>query len=152
MTAPDDRQQRLDAWLALTDPAADFAGTVILPMLTGSMVPAVPVGADLEIVAARRGRFGAGDVVVFERDGRLVAHRLLLALGFGPGALYLEKGDWNATGGLVRRRQVRGVVTGWRPRGAGAAAPVAVPRSRRAAARSLLHLLTSLARKTLRRG
>ena len=53
-------------------------------------------------------------VVVFERGGKLVAHRLLFALGFGPGTLYLEKGDWNATGGLVRRREVRGVVTGWR--------------------------------------
>ena len=144
MTGPDDRQQLLDAWLALADPAADFPGTVILPMLTGSMAPAIPVGARLVIAAARRRPFGAGHVVVFERGGKLVAHRLLFALGFGPGTLYLEKGDWNATAGLVRRRQVRGVVTGWRKAQSPDSPLVAVPRSRRAAALSLLRSIKAL--------
>ncbi len=144
VTGPDDRQQLFDAWLTLTDPAADFPGTVSLPMLTGSMAPAIPVGSRLVIAAARRRPFGVGDVVVFERDGKLVAHRLLFALGFGPGALYLEKGDWNATGGLVRRREVRGVVTGWRSAQAPEASPVAVPRSRRAAALSFLRSIKAL--------
>ena len=146
VTGADDRRQMFDAWLALTDPAADFPGTVSLPMLTGSMAPAIPVGASLVIAAARRRRFGVGDVIVFERDGRLVAHRLLFALGIGPGALYLEKGDWNARGGFVRRRDVRGVVTGWRPAQAPEASPVAVPRSRRAAVLNLLRLFKALLR------
>ena len=152
MTAQDDRGRLFDAWLALADPAADFAGTVSLPMLTGSMAPAVPVGARLVIAAAGRRRFGWGDVVVFAQGDRLVAHRLLLGLGFGAGALYLEKGDCNATGGFVRRRDVRGVVVGWLPATAGAGATVAVPRSRRAAVRSLLHWITNRARALLGRG
>jgi len=144
VTATDDRIRRFDAWLALSRPGADFAGTVSLPMLTGSMAPAVPRGARLQIASARRHPFGVGDVVVFERQGRLVAHRLLFALGFGPGTLYLEKGDWNATGGLIRRRDVRGVVVGWLPADDAAGTPVAVPGSRRAAAISFLRSFQAL--------
>ena len=152
MTEQDERRRLLDAWLALTDPAADFPGTVSLPMLTGSMAPVIPVGARLQIAAARRRAFGVGSVVVFSRGDKLVAHRLLFALGFGPGALYLEKGDWNATGGRIRRREVRGVVIGWLAAGAGDAPQlVPVPRSRRAAIRSFLRSIRILARGLLGR-
>ena len=137
MTDPQDRRRDFDAWLALAAPGADFPGTVSLPMLTGSMAPLIPVGARLEIVAARRRNFGVGDVVVFERATRLVAHRLVFSLGFGRDTLYLEKGDRNLGLGLVRRHDVRGVVTGWRPGAEPGAAVVPVPRSRRAALRSL---------------
>ena len=152
MTGQDDRQRLLDAWVALTDPAADFPGTVSLPMLTGSMAPVIPVGARLQIAAARRRAFGVGSVVVFVRGEKLVAHRLLFALGFGPDALYLEKGDWNATGGLIRRREVRGVVTGWLAAGTTDPAHlVPVPRSRSAAIRSFLRSLRILVRGLLGR-
>ena len=44
------------------------------------------------------------------RDGRLVAHRVLLAFGWGSGAWLLEKGDRNVGAGWIRRRDVRGLV------------------------------------------
>jgi len=137
VTGTDERQQRLDAWLALQDPDPDFAGTVVLPMLTGSMAPRIPVGARLLIAAARRTPFGVGHVVVFVRGDKLVAHRLILALGRGPDARFVEKGDWNPAAGLVRRRDIRGVVTGYIPAGPADAAPIAVGRSRAAAWASL---------------
>ncbi|MBE0565419.1 MAG: hypothetical protein IH621_05650 [Krumholzibacteria bacterium] len=146
MTAGDDREQILDAWLALSAPGGDFPGTVSLPLLTGSMAPAIPVGARLLIASAQRRSFGPGDVVVFARDGKLIAHRLLFALGTGSGTLYLEKGDWNPRGGLIRRRDVRGVVTGWYAPGGDGRSAVAVPRSRRAAALSVLRALKTLLR------
>jgi hypothetical protein len=136
VVAADDRLRDFDAWVALTDPGADFDGEVGLPMLTGSMAPSIPVGARLRIVAARRRTFGVGDVVVFRRAERLVAHRLVLALSFGRRALYLEKGDRNAGVGTVRRDEIKGVVTGWHPADT-PAAPVALRRSRLAALRSL---------------
>lgn len=147
VTDQDERRRLLDAWLALTDPAADYPGTVSLPMLTGSMAPVIPVGARLQIAAARRRAFGVGSVVVFSRGDKLVAHRLLFGLGIGPGALYLEKGDWNAKGGLIRRREVRGVVIGWLANGTPETPHlVPVPRSRSAAIRSFLRSIRILAR------
>ena len=137
MTDPTDRRRDFAAWAVLAEPDADFPGTITLPMLSGSMAPLIPVGARLEIMAARHRNFGVGDVVVFERAARLVAHRLVLSLGFGRDTLYLEKGDRNVGLGLVRRHEVRGVVTGWRPAAAPEADAVPLPRSRRAALRSL---------------
>lgn len=106
---PEERQRLRDAWWTLTG-REDFAGTLHLPMLTGSMAPAIPVGSELHIVAPAQRPFGNGDVVVFQRDEKLVAHRLVLCLGTGPGALCYEKGDLNADGGWIRRRDVLGVV------------------------------------------
>ena len=138
MAAAEDRKQLFDAWHALFDPLGDFDGTVRLPMLSGSMAPLIPVGAQMEIASARQRAFGVGDVVVFARDGRLVAHQLVFALGFGRHVLYLERGDRNEAAGIVRRRDVCGVVTGWRPDGGGDEEFVAVTRSRGRALRSLL--------------
>ncbi|MCP4573768.1 MAG: hypothetical protein GY838_15525 [bacterium] len=104
-----ERQKLLDAWWKLTG-REDFPGTVHLPMLTGSMAPSIPVGSELAIVSPRSRNYGIGDVVVFLRDERLVAHRLLLCLGTGPRALCYEKGDFNIDGGWLRRADVLGVV------------------------------------------
>lgn len=105
-----DKQKRLDAWLALTGPAEGFTEPVRLPMLTGSMAPRIPLDAELLIAPVRDHPWSTGDVVVFWRDSRLVAHRVLLVVGWGPGALVLEKGDRNLEAGWIRRRDVRGVV------------------------------------------
>ena len=105
-----DKQQILEAWLALTGPADEFSEPVHLPMLTGSMAPRIPLDAELLIAPVRDRPWSTGDVVVFWRDAKLVAHRVLLILGWGPGALVLEKGDRNLEAGWIRRRDVRGVV------------------------------------------
>ncbi len=120
-----ERQKLLAAWWKLTG-REDFPGTVSLPMLTGSMAPSIPVGSELAIVSAHRRSCGVGDVVIFLRSDRLVAHRLLLCLGTGPRALCYEKGDFNADGGWIRRTDVLGVVVDRTPpAGVPAPAPLA---------------------------
>ena len=105
-----DKQKLLDAWLALTGPRENFTDPVRLPMLSGSMAPRIPLDAELLIAPASNRAWSSGDVVVFWRSDRLVAHRVLLILGWGPGAVVVEKGDRNLGAGWIRRRDVRGVV------------------------------------------
>jgi hypothetical protein len=107
------QEKRLDAWLALTGQIAAPAGPVDLPLLTGSMVPAIPVGATLRIAAATGADCQPGDVAVFLAEERLLAHRVLLVLQAGPWHWLLEKGDANALGQWRRADTVRGRVLGF---------------------------------------
>jgi hypothetical protein len=145
-----DKQQLLDAWLALTGPEEDFTRPVRLPMLTGSMAPRIPLDAELLIAPARGHAWSSGDVVVFWRDSRLVAHRVLLVLGRGPGALVLEKGDRNRSAAWIRRRDVRGVVVDRTPLYPD---QLCLPLKERGAVRqSVLYSLRLIARRLLGRG
>jgi len=146
---PDERDRELlfDAWLALNSPDTDFCETVRLPMLTGSMMPALPVGSHLVIASPRRTPVGVGSIVVFQRGERLIAHRLLVVLVFGRSALYLEKGDLNREGSWIKREDIRGVVVGQCPPDDALGPVTPVARSRSAALRSALHGI----RQTLRR-
>lgn len=121
-----ERQKLQGAWWKLTT-REEFPGTVTLPMLTGSMAPAIPAGSDLDIASVRGRSCGIGDVVVFLRGNRLVAHRLLLCLGSGPRALCYEKGDLNAGGGWVRHEDILGVVVGRTPPQGADPPPLAPP-------------------------
>lgn len=128
---------RFDAWLALTGQAA-ADGPLRLPMLSGSMSPALPVGCVLEIVPADGAGARTGDVVVLERAGRLVAHRVLLRAGRGRRGWVLEMGDANRRAHWRPAREVVGRVQGARAAD-GAALPD--PRSRGRALRGLLRHL-----------
>jgi hypothetical protein len=89
---PDVLAAQFDAWLALTGQARAAGGNVRLPMLSGSMYPALPRGCTLVIEPlANGGTATSGQVAVLARDGRLVAHRVLLRMG----ARVLEMGDAN---------------------------------------------------------
>lgn len=110
MPSPPDNAKLLDGWLALTGSPDLFTDPVRLPMFTGSMAPRIPIGCELVIAPADRRPWGRGDVVVFLRDELLIAHRVLLILGRGPGSWLLEKGDRNVGAGWIRRREVRGLV------------------------------------------
>jgi len=105
-----DRECRLDAWLALTGNGPAPTGTVHLPMLSGSMAPAIPIEATLVITPASARDCRIGDVVVFTEQERLVAHRILLVLGFGDRRWFLEKGDANLKGRWARGKHVCGIV------------------------------------------
>jgi hypothetical protein len=107
------QEARLDAWLALTGQIAAPDRPVILPLLSGSMVPAIPVGALLDIVVAPDSPCRAGDIAIFRDGERLVAHRVLLVLRTGPWNWLLEKGDANALGRWRRGGEVRGRVVGF---------------------------------------
>ena len=52
MPSSPDNQKLLDAWLALTGPDVELTEPVRLPMLTGSMAPRIPIGAELVIAPA----------------------------------------------------------------------------------------------------
>ena len=105
-----DREERLDAWLALTGQTPAPPGPVRLPMLTGSMLPDIPVGAVLEVEKASGDHCRPGDVVVYRLDNRLVAHRILWRLALGGRRLFFEKGDTNERGGWIRGAQICGLV------------------------------------------
>jgi len=108
-----EQEARLDAWLALTGQVPAPAAPVELPLLTGSMVPAIPVGASLRITMSPTAPCRVGDVIVFLQDNRLIAHRILLVLRAGPWSWLLEKGDANPLGRWRRDADVRGRVVGF---------------------------------------
>lgn len=115
-------EARFDAWLALAGGGAAGggvgAGPLRLPMLSGSMHPALPRGCTLLIEPRAASRDGGapspqpGDVVVFARDGRLVAHRVLKRARRGGAPWLLEMGDANRRGDWRPLAEAVGVVVG----------------------------------------
>lgn len=91
-----------------------IAGTadapVRLPLLSGSMSPALLPGDILTVRPARGRDVRVGDVTVFLRDGRATAHRILFALRLGARALLLEMGDANRFPSTLSQNAVLGVV------------------------------------------
>ncbi len=106
-----DREERLDAWLALTGRTTAPQAPVRLPMLSGSMRPAIPVGAFLEVEPATGERCRPGDIVVYRAGDKLVAHRILWRISLGGRRLFFEKGDTNKRGRWIRGARVCGLVT-----------------------------------------
>ncbi|MBU8871172.1 MAG: hypothetical protein KOO60_09960 [Gemmatimonadales bacterium] len=112
MENSDPREQNLDAWLALTGKGSPHRGPVQLPVLSGSMLPAIPPEAILEIELAASYDYRIGDVVVFQDNAdRLTAHRVLACLKIGPFGWVLQKGDNNDLGHWIRKSRVRGLVS-----------------------------------------
>lgn len=111
MQKPDSREQQLDAWLALTRSKLQPGQIVLLPVLSGSMLPDLPLGSLLEIEAVQPRDCRYGDVVVFQESAqRLIAHRVIGRLRLGSCLVFLQKGDNNATGCWTRGAGVRGRV------------------------------------------
>ncbi len=107
------QENRFDAWLVLTGKMPAPAGPVELSMLSGSMAPAIPIGALLRSVAGPHRACRVGDVAIFLVDDKLIAHRILLVLRAGPWDWVLEKGDTNHLGRWRRGASVRGRVVGF---------------------------------------
>lgn len=84
--------------------------TVRLTVRSGSMLPLLPVGAEIAVAAARGMDCRPGDIVIFRRGDRLVAHRLLFAWGRGARRWFLERGDGVSTAGIIRAGDVLGLV------------------------------------------
>ncbi len=109
MDPTDPKVQLLDAWLALAeDGLKPGPGPIRLPVLTGSMLPEVPVGAFLHIEKIESRHCRTGDLVIYRMDDRLVAHRVLLRLGWKNTWVIYEKGDNTAVGHWILGRRVRG--------------------------------------------
>ena len=64
----------------------------LIPITGRSMRPLIRDG-DLVLVAHGHADVRQGDVVVFRREGKLVAHRVLRVYGAGTGKRFLTKGD-----------------------------------------------------------
>jgi hypothetical protein len=96
------------------------------------MLPSLPVGSSLVIRSQSGARCAVGDVVVFEREGRLVAHRLLLPWGRG----FLERGDGISPAGRVRSDAILGRVVAVR-RPDGQTVDLDTPAARRAGRRAV---------------
>lgn len=138
--------ERFDAWLALAGGGAAATGPLRLPMLSGSMHPALPRGCTLVIepLAKPPGHGDGngdepgprpGDVAVFARDGRLVAHRVLRRARRGGATWLLEMGDANRRGDWRPQAEAVGLVVGAE---AADGTPLPPPASRALARRLLL--------------
>jgi len=91
---------------------------VSLPVRSGSMVPYLVPGGNVEIEQRTWRACRRGDIVVFWDGERLTAHRLLLTFHRGGRWIFWEKGDANPLGRWIDAERVLGVVTGaWRPDG-----------------------------------
>lgn len=152
-----DLAAQFDAWLALTAGAAAGGpgAAVRLPMLTGSMHPALPRGCTLLIAplgpgaaADRDAAVKPGAVVVFARDGRLVAHRVLRRARRDGLPWVLEMGDANPAGAWRPLDEAVGVVLGAETPGG---VPLPEPGSRARARRLLLRHWKTRAGDLLRR-
>jgi hypothetical protein len=141
---------QFDAWLVLTGqsptrtgqaPAPD--GPVHLPMLSGSMSPALPPGCTLEIDPRDPAGFLPGEVVVMALDDRLVAHRAVLRWRWRGQVSLLEMGDANPRGAWRPARVVVGRVVRVTT---AAGMPLPAPTSRALALRGLLRHVRGLLR------
>ncbi len=83
---------------------------VRMPVLSGSMMPLLPVGAEVEIETSAGRRPSLGDIVCYREGETLTVHRVLLRL---PGGTWLyQKGDTNPRGAWIRAEAVVGLVVG----------------------------------------
>ena len=101
--------QALSQWRLITrNVAADE--TVELAVRSGSMNPLMPVGSRILVRPIDGSRCRVGDIVVFRRSDRLVAHRLLVGWGRGPAGWFLQRGDGVSPLGCLRARRILGLV------------------------------------------
>jgi hypothetical protein len=133
------------AWWQLYHQELQPGQHVILPMLTGSMLPVLPVGSVIEITGVRGRECRRGDVVVFRQDDRLVAHRLLVRLSVAGRGGFLQAGDSISRPGWIGPDVIVGLVTAVRLAGGerrDLRTPAALHDGRRRAARRFLRLAT----------
>ncbi len=112
MEPTDHREEMLDSWLALTGKGPSVDHALLLPVLSGSMLPDFPPDSILQIDQSAAKHCRVGDVVVYQDGDRLIAHRLLFRLGFGTRSVFFEKGDANTHGSWIKAHRIKGLVTG----------------------------------------
>lgn len=85
-----------------------------LPVLTGSMEPAIPTGSLAFVAPVHGDELAPGDVITFHHPNApasYVTHRIVAIEGDGASRTFVTKGDANA---LADAWQVKGTGTGWR--------------------------------------
>jgi hypothetical protein len=106
-----DRLDAAAAWWRLFHGRLRPDERVEMPVLSGSMVPILPVGATLVITGVRGDTCRVGDVVVFRDADRLVAHRLLWGWPPGRARFFLQAGDGVSPVGWISTGSILGLVT-----------------------------------------
>jgi len=84
---------------------------LILPVLSGSMLPYLRPGGRVLVECLATGKCHLGDIIVFREADKLVAHRLLFRLRLGNRLYLYQKGDATGNGHWIREEQMVGVVT-----------------------------------------
>lgn len=108
-------ESTLHAWHALRRGRLRRGERIVLPVLSGSMMPLLPVGADLEIAGAAWRELRTGDIAVFRDGVSLTAHRALLLLPLPGRPLLYQKGDALPRGAWIDARRIVGAVVAVTP-------------------------------------
>ena len=87
----DDRLE--EALVCLVREGLRQQGRLCLRLQGESMWPTIPAGSLVEVESASPRDIELGDVVVWQRDGKLVAHRVVQRMGVEPGVCLITKGD-----------------------------------------------------------
>jgi len=112
---------KLKIFLIITLPVVVFtllsSKTDVIPriksfvVLTGSMQPAIPVGA--VTYTQQKSQYAPGDIIAFTtRAGQTVTHRISSVINVGEGVSYATKGDANSSidQELVPHKNIKGKV------------------------------------------
>lgn len=100
----------INSWLVLLNHNSRLGKVYSLPVLSGSMLPALVPGKQIRIRRTGWRKCHRGDIVVFRQGHRLTAHRLLLRVGFGTKRFVFQKGDSAQFGMWIRADEVVGLV------------------------------------------
>ncbi len=126
------------------------AGRVGVLAVTGtSMEPVLRAGDEVVVRYGTTVPVALGDLVVFERDGRSVVHRVIAIRGRAGQRRLLERGDRSPAGTWIDAAEVVGVVLG-RPGPAGVVPLESPAVRRRRARRSRLTLALARVRRGVR--
>lgn len=88
-----------------------------LPVLTDSMAPLICPGAQIMVSKASAEQVRSGDIVLFNRNGELIVHRVIKILSTNAGIRFVEKGDSARVCGLLSSDDIIGRVTTVKSRG-----------------------------------
>ena len=84
---------------------------IVLNTVGASMAPLIRPGARVEIECVPISDILHGDIILFERSGGLVLHRVIRRIQDASGIVFTEKGDSQLFGSKVREEFVLGRVT-----------------------------------------
>ncbi|MBN2546241.1 MAG: hypothetical protein JXB50_10625 [Spirochaetes bacterium] len=97
-------------WLDLYSKKIKPETIIELPVLSGSMMPYLVPGKKIYIKSYNDEKIYIGDIVVFKKNNKLNAHRVLFKLKFKKCILIYEKGDVNPTGTWIKNTDIVGIV------------------------------------------
>ncbi len=103
--------ESFNSWVKLKYESPGSGEFVILPVISGSMLPSLIPGREIKIKCVISWReCQIGDIIVFKGTMGLTAHRLLLRFSIFGRCFLFQKGDSSNIGNWIKPEQVVGVV------------------------------------------